>query len=276
MIGRHANEFPFYLRRSFYIHSGLLALTLIGGKIAIEQHRLIAIKNMQLIEASVRVDVVAMPKLTINELKNMSSGADDAAKEVASDLSKSTEKEISKVDNKNEDNAVKVDNSESLLQAEKEKKRKDFLGKLKSLSKKSIDGNGDQKNVEKGANGEKSSALKELVLQGNKLSSGTAIYGSGNSEGLTAFQMYVSKLPDRVRPHWRLPSFLLDKKLKCRIRVWLNNDGELTHSEVYQSSGEPEYDQRAIEAIRSAKFPPIKDEFEKRASNGDIVLGFPL
>ena len=103
------------------------------------------------------------------------------------------------------------------------------------------------------------------------------MYGSGNSADLTAFQVYASRLPDLVRPHWRLPSFLMDKNLKCRIRVWLNLNGEVTRTEVYQSSGEAEYDQRAVEAVKSTSpFPKLSEDYVKRALNGDILLGFPL
>ena len=103
------------------------------------------------------------------------------------------------------------------------------------------------------------------------------MYGDGNQADLTAFQAYAARLPDLVRPHWRLPSFLMDKKLKCRVRVWLALKGEVSRVEVYQSSGEPEYDQRAIDAVKSTSpFPKLSEEFGKRGLNGDILLGFPL
>jgi TonB family protein len=103
------------------------------------------------------------------------------------------------------------------------------------------------------------------------------MYGDGGTAEMTAFQAYASRLPDFVRPHWRLPSFLLEKKLKCRVRVWIAMNGELTRAEVYQSSGDSEYDQKAIEAVRAASpFPALTEEFGKRAQKGDILLGFPL
>ena len=103
------------------------------------------------------------------------------------------------------------------------------------------------------------------------------MFGEGNASDLTAFQVYASRLPDLIRPHWRLPSFLMDKKLKCRIRVWIAQNGDVSRAEVYQSSGDGEYDQRAIEAIRSASpFPRLSEEFGKSGQNGGIALGFPL
>lgn len=275
---KQPSNFPFYVRRSFYVHIALLSLTLIGGKVAIEQRKLFQQKNLQLVEASVRVDVVSMPKFTINELKNVSSGVEEAKKEEAAPVTE-TPKEVVKEEPKpkEEPKVEEKTAGPTFEEASKEKKRQDFLSKLKAISTKKVNGTGDVK-AEKGVGGEKSSALKDLVLAGNKLSTGTSIVGSGNTAEMTAFQLYVSKLPDRVRPHWRLPSFLLEKKnLKCRVRIWLNINGALTNAEIYQSSGESEYDQRALEAVRSASpFPKLKEEYGRRALNGDIVLGFPL
>jgi colicin import membrane protein len=273
--------FPFYLRRSFYVHLLLIIVSLTGGKIVLEQRKLLQEKNLQLVEASVRVDMVAMPKYTLNELKNLSSGVEDAKpQEVAPTKEVKEEPKVEKTEVANEEPKVEPkvevkDNSVALEEAQKQK-RKDFLGKLKEISAKKVKSTGDQKG-EKGLYGANDKGLKDLVLQGNKVSKGVAMYGSGNTAEMTAFQVYVSKLPDRIRPYWRLPSFLLEKKLKCRVRVWINLAGELVRSEVYQSSGDSEYDTRALEAVKSASpFPKLSEEFGKRAVNGDIVLGFPL
>jgi TonB family protein len=71
-------------------------------------------------------------------------------------------------------------------------------------------------------------------------------------------------------------SFLLDKKLKCRIRIWIAMNGSVTRAEIYEPSGDNEYDQRALDAVRATSFPPLSAEFGRRAINGDILLGFPL
>lgn len=265
--------FPFYLRRSFYIHLILVSFTLISGKVIIEQRKILQEKNMQLVEASVRVDMVSMPKYTLNELKNLSSGVEDAKKESPTQVETKKEAPVKEeVVSKNDLN----DNSPALLEEAKKKKHQDFLGKLKEIGAKKVKSSGNEKG-EKGLYGDKANGLKDLVLQGNKLSQGVAMYGSGNTAEMTAFQVYVARLPDRIRPKWRLPSFLLNKKLKCRVRVWIAMSGEVTRSEIYQSSGDGEYDQRAIEAVQAASpFPKLTEEYGRRAMNGDIVLGFPL
>ncbi len=272
------HPFPFYLRRSTYIHLALFSLTLISGKIIIDQQASMREKNMELVQASVRVDMVAMPTYTINELKNLSSGDEEAKKEEPAPTTeaKKVEPKIEpKVEPKVEAKVDPTDKAPSFEEVNK-LKRQSFLSKLKQIGNKKIKNEGNQK-TELGLHGEKATNLKNLVIAGNRLNKGVAVYGDGNAADLTAFQAYAARLPDLVRPHWKLPSFLLDKKLKCRVRVWIAPNGEVTRAEVYQSSGDPEYDQRAIDAINSASpMPRLSEEFAKRGLNGDIALGFPL
>ena len=270
--------FNFYLRRSGYIHIALVALTLISGKVAFNLQKAKQEKNLELIQASVRVEMVAMPTQTLNELKNLSSGVEEAQKEEKNEIEKVAEKVTTKDEPKDEptikdDTAYKT---EAFQEAQAAKKRKDFLSKLKTIGNKKVESTGSQK-ADKGLYGDKESALKNLVLSGNKLSKGTAMYGDGSAGDLTAFQAYVSRLPDLVRQNWKLPSFLMDKNFNCRIRVWLKPNGEVVRAIVYQSSGDAEYDQRAIDAVKAASpFPALKEEFSKRAQDGGILLGFPL
>ena len=271
-VQSHFKKFPFYIRRSTYIHLALFVISIIAGKIIFIQQQKLMDANLELIKASVRVDMVAMPEYTLNELKNFSSGETEVKKDEVSAVASPVEKVI-------EHEAVqeppKPDSSSNFEEASKQK-RLDFLSKLKKIGNKKIKDNGSQI-AEKGLHGEKASELKNLVLAGNKLNVGTAMQGEGNEDDMSAYQVYASRLPDLVRPHWRLPSFLLAKKLKARIRVWLAMNGEVTRAEVYQASGDNEYDQRAIDAVKGASpFPRLSEEIAKRGSNGNIILGFPL
>lgn len=269
---------PFYVRRSTYVHVGLVLLTLISGKIVISQQEKLRNANMELISASVKVDMVAMPKYTLNELKNISSGVEEAKKEEITPevIEKKAEPEKEIVAEKVEPKVEEKDTGPTFEEANK-KKRQDFLSKLKDIGNKKIKNDGNVK-AEKGLYGDKSTDLKQLVLAGNKLSKGSAMYGDSNAGDLTAFQAYVVRLPDLVRSKWILPTFLEGKKnLKCRVRVWVALNGEVFRAEVYQSSGEPEFDKRAVDAVKAASpFPRLSDDIAKRALNGDIGLGFPL
>ncbi|MBY0415512.1 MAG: TonB family protein [Bdellovibrionales bacterium] len=273
--------FNFFLRRSTYVHILLIVSMMVGGKVAFNIQQRERDKNLELIQASVRVDMVAMPKYTINELKNLSSGAEEAKKEEkAPEVTKDVVKEEPKIEPKETKEEPKIVDTKPdpgpTFEETQAKKRQEFLSKLKSISNKKVDSKGSEK-VEKGANGEKESALKDLVLSGNKLSKGTQIYGDGGGANLTAFQAYAAQLPDRVRPRWRLPEFLLkDKSLKARVRIWLDKTGKVTRATVHQSSNNNDFDQRALDAVNSATFPAPGADFLQKAEDGEILLGFPL
>lgn len=273
-------KLPFYLRRSFYVHLALFSLTLIGGKVISIQQEKLREKNMELIQASVRVDMVAMPKYTLAELKNISSGVEEAKKEEPAPTQEVKKEEPRPEPVKEEPKAEKVAEEKDQTQAFEEaskKKKADFLSKLKQIGSKKIKSEGNVK-AEKGLYGDKSTDLKQLVLSGNKLSKGVAITGSGSAEEMSAFKIYASKLPQIVRPHWSLPDFLLkDKNLKCRVRVWISQNGDITRAEVYQTSGNDNFDSRAVEAVKSTgQFPRLPEELIERGRNGNIILGFPL
>lgn len=284
-----SKPFQFYLRNSFFVHLILVVSTLITGEIALNISDKLKEKNIELVQASVRVDMVAMPKHTLKELQNLSSGTEEAKKEEGPTPEELKAQELKEANDKKLEEARAQEKEElALLEAKKEKelseakesqkKKQDFKDMLKKLSEKKVE-NKDEAvaKTDKGLYGKEKTALKELVLAGNKVSQGVSIYGSGNTQNMTAFQAYIAKLPEFVRPHWRLPSFLLQKGLKCRVRVWLNLDGTLKRAEIYQSSGDTEYDHRAIQAVeRAAPFPKLSEEFGLRAQNGDVLLGFPL
>jgi TolA protein len=221
---------------------------------------------MKLIESSVRVDVVAMPKLTLKELKALPPIS-------RGDIDAPVEEKVVKKDTINKGDVV----------LEKKVKKKSFLDMMKNLSnktakkektkkkKKEKKGNKNGLNID-------SNTLRNLVAEGNKVSKGVAISGTGSSNGdLTEFNLYMSALPAHIRVNWKLPGYLLEKDLKCRIRIFLNKNGKLLKAEVYQSSGEEEFDQRALSAVqKSSPFPSVPSQNAKNALNGEIVLGFPL
>lgn len=253
-----------YFAKSSMYHLGILIIFLVSTlsiSFFKEKKRK---ENIRIVESSVRVDVVAMPEMTIKELRTM--GLPKVGQEVPDTVS------VKKVD------PEPVGKNDFL----KTKKKKNFLSMMKNLAQKKTKNTvkkskSKTKKTEKGVlDGLDHGSLKKLILQGNKLSKGTSITGSG--QGATdAFSIYLGRLPEFVKPHWTLPSYLLDKEHKCRIRIFLSPNGKLIRSEIYESSGNTEYDSRAMAAVKKASpFPQLAEEFKKRGISGDIVLGFPL
>lgn len=212
--------------------------------------------NVTLAQTAVRVDIVSMPKMTLKELENMTPSGEEGKKEEAPpEPTPAPVKEEAKPDD------------QAFI---KEKQQKSFAEMLKAMSKKKLD----KKKVEqlKGMKGE----LNQLLLAGNKISKGTSTTGV-TQEQLNAFSAYISRLPDHVRRYWRLPGYLANQQLQCRIRVYLSQNGDLIKAQIYETSGNEEYDRLALSAVRAASpFPEVAQEIREQVLAGNILLGFPL
>lgn len=221
-------------------------------------------KKIKIIESSVRVDVVAMPKFTVQELKKMKVASQAKAEEV-------------EVNTKNES----VKNSDSKDSFKKVSKKKvDLKNLLKNLSlKKTVT----KKKVKKIRKNNKlkdmvaqNSQLKSLVLEGNKVSKGTSYVGNAAKEKVE-FHAYIGSLPSAIRPNWKLPSYLIEQNLQCRLRIFIGARGEILKIEIYETSGVEEYDNKAIQAVKqSAPLPPPGSDILGKLASGEVILGFPL
>lgn len=206
--------------------------------------------DVEIIQSAVRVDVVGMPKFTIQELKKL---------EVAPVTKGVEEAKPEPVAPAKEDVA---DTSFSSFLSDYSKK------KVKTAPKQKAQGNESAIDQAK---------LKSLVIEGNKVAEGTSLVGDSLKQEMTAYTAYVGNLPNLVRPHWKLPTYLMDKDLKARVRVFISSTGEVIKTEIYQSSGTSEFDQRALRAVNAAApFPVPTNEIRTRLSSGDVILGFPL
>jgi TonB family protein len=197
---------------------------------------------------AIRVDVVGMPKMTLQELKNITSGEGGGVdkEEVQSDST------------------------------EFKKKGRNLSDLLKSEAQKDLSLKPDIRPNGKKGKGKFKGDLSKLVLEGNKISKGMALIGDTRSMVMGAFGQYVSSIPDYVRPNWKLPASLLNLNLNCRVRIYLTAQGKLEKAELFESSGNPEYDKRAIQAVMGSSFPKPEKEIVEKVKSGDILLGFPL
>ncbi len=230
--------------------------------------------NLTLVEGSVRVDVVAMPTMTVRELQNLGKlpqiSQDTKAAPAPKIEQKAPEAPVEKV----------ADDSKAPVLETDTKPKESVMDVLKRAAARKIETKGEPVKAQEGTPGlsaEAQGQLRNLVAAGNKLSTGSSIVGSGQGSEMTEFNLYISALPDLVRVNWRLPSYLIDQGLQARVRIYLRPNGELVRAELYASSGNQEYDQRALEAVRvSSPFPNLSDEIKHRGVRGDILLGFPL
>lgn len=229
--------------------------------------------EIEIIQSSVRVDVVGMPKFTVQELKEMQKNAAPAEpeakpQEVPAKVAEAPKEEV-------KEDVVK----EGDLVIEEQKKKADFNNLLSSYSSKKVQKK--EAPAAKPANtvvsGRGNKIIDNLILEGNRVSAGSALVGDITNEASSEFSSYVQGMPEKVRVHWKLPSYLLNQNLKCRIKVYLSANGNLMKSEIVESSGVEEFDSRAMRAIKDASpFPaPSKDVGARLATYG-IILGFPI
>ncbi len=249
---------------SCVVHVCLLGLAATAGKYI---GTIWKTNDIEIIRSSVRVDVVGMPKFTIQELKEMEKNAVDLPKEPEA------VKSPDKVEAKPEESEDVIKKNDLVIEeAAKEKKKKNFLSSLSNYAKKDV-----KKDTKKGAkDGKANENLKALALEGNRISQGTALTGDYSDQENSEFGGYVQTLPGTIRPYWKLPSHLLSRDLRCRIKIYLNVNGSLMKTELMESSGDPEFDERAIRAIKQSNFPKPSESVGKRLTNSGIILGFPL
>ena len=208
--------------------------------------------NIEIIQSAVRVDVVGLPKMTLQELKKM----DLQVKEPeAPEVEKTKNNETSKVEFKKQ--AKKVDLSKLLKGISSTQIKKVKAKKVK----KTID----------------TTALKKLVLEGNAVSKGSSATGESIEEGQKDFVSYIQSLPDKIRQNWKLPSYLIEKELQCRVRIYIASNGNILNMQIIESSGDEEYDQKALDAVKkSSPLPKPQKTILSKVANGEVILGFPL
>lgn len=246
---------------SLFGHFLVLLLSFAGGKLI---SKVFQSSDVEIIRSSIRVDVVGMPKFTVQELKKMQA---EPVIETPAETPPKGATEETKVET---EDVIKKDD---LVIQEEGKKKTSFLNLINDYSSKKVSGKTEKKGSKSETNNEN---LNSLIIEGNRLSKGSALVGDYSDKQNSEFSAYVQNLPGIIRPFWKLPSHLLEKSLRCRIKIFLSPLGQLLKAEIQESSGDPEFDARAEQALRSATFPRPSEEVGIRLTNSGIILGFPI
>lgn len=221
-------------------------------------------KNIEIIRSSVRVDVVGMPKFTVKELKEIQAEPMAKAEPEPQGAKAETKVEVEDVIKK-DDIVIQEEGSP--------KKKTSFLNMISDYSSKKVAPTENTKGKKNSLN----KNLDSLIIEGNKLSKGGALVGEYSDSENSELSSYVQSLPELVRVHFKLPSYLLNENLRCRIAVYLSSTGGIIKTEMVESSGNPEYDARAEKAIRdAAPFPRPSTAVAPRLGSSGIILRFPL
>ena len=248
---------------SLGVHLICALIAFAGGEIL---NKVFPNKDVEIIRSSVRVDVVGMPKFTVQELKKMEAQPIvEKEPEVAKGVKEETKPE--------QDDVIKKDD---LVILEQGKKKTSFLNMINEASSTKVTAKKVEKQGAKTGTGNKN--LDSLIIEGNRLSKGSALVGDYTDEQNSEFSAYVQSLPGIIRPFWKLPTYLLEKELKARIKIYISPEGKLLKADVQESSGSDEFDARALSAVKSGSvnFPKPSAEVGARLTSSGIILGFPL
>ncbi len=205
---------------------------------------------------AIRVDMVGLPeKYDSNTLPEK---LEDPKKPEEKKLpEKITEK--SKVDEKKEKvpDTIKIDKTKN--------KQKEALDKFKKMS-------AIEKIKQDVQNEEKRKQENEKLIKGQVISKGTALTGLAKIQS----NEYLSRLDQRIKTNWQLPQWLIGKPLKTKILLKIKPNGEIADRQIYQSSGNPTYDEYSLLAVdKSAPFPPVPEKFTEVFKEDGVIIGFP-
>lgn len=216
------------------------------------------LNKMRVIGKAIKVDVVAMPKMTYQELKKLSP---PPKREVAKP----------KAEKKNTGGSDKA-----ILKTEKKTKSlSDMLSKYATRDVK--EDKRPRKKVQKIEEVEDTTDYSNVIAAGNKLSDGSSYTGTSRVQAQGAFDEYVLNVMEEVRRYWKLPAYLANLELSCHVQIFINGQGKLLDYKIIKSSGNKEYDEKAVGSIRSVKkFPRPDKEITNRLVAGEIVLAFPI
>jgi len=186
---------------------------------------------------SVKVDLVGMPKLTLEELKALSQESLEKREE------KKTTKEFSKEKEKSQEKK-----SISILE--------EAIQKKEALKKILLEGNKLSKGnlLYKLASEKETSSLQE-----------------------TEYQEALNFLVMAIKQEWFLPPDLIGEQLQAKISLKISTKGKIQSFQLSSPSGNKNFDERALSSVELAKTKvQLEEKHQEILKNKTIILVFPL
>lgn len=255
MLVTTQKSFDWYWKRSMVFHVLLITFMLLANKF----HFLdFTTPDPKIILPSVRVDIVELPKYTLEELKKLEIAPPPTAIN-AKAKENIDEKAVVPTKTKNESTIF-----EEIVKKTERKLADKTIDDLKKLQL--------QKDVEN-----RREDMKQMILAGNKLQQGTLLQGEEVQQQLSEFEQYILEVTEKVRYQWKLPTYLQNTALKCRIQLFINARGLVEMSKIVESSGNEEYDSWALRSIQDAvPFKEPNSNVLPELLRGKFILGYPL
>lgn len=244
----YEDRFTHNLGLSAGLHAGVLAFFLLNVVFFPDEALMVG--------SALRVDLVALPdKIKPNERVEVASEPAKAAAKEKLEASKQAPSQV-------EEKAVSIKKNQTKDAASDAKKRQaDALNKLKQLSA-----------LEDIENQVKSEKTRTIVAKGNQISSGSDLKGVAGLQ----HEAYVGSLENHVRKFWAIPQWLAAKKLRTRVKVKMDAQGNLTKKEIVESSGNSAFDEAVMETLTKASpVPKPPEKFRQLLEHQGVIMGFP-
>lgn len=150
-------------------------------------------------------------------------------------------------------------------------KQKEALDKLKAMAAiEDMKKEAEKENKKTAGTSDNKAAPSKI--KGNVLAAGTSLTGLNKLQHDT----YLSSLDQKIKQHWFLPEWLAKKPLRAQVRLKIDEKGQILAREIVLSSGNPSYDELALETIdKSAPFAAPPEKFVTIVAVNGLVIGFP-
>lgn len=211
--------------------------------------------------SAVRVDLVGMPdKVDPKQMPEIEKPAEEVKAEPAA-------KPAEPIAEKNEEKAMpkKVDppkdkDAISFSKAD-QKKQQSALDKIKSMQA-----------IDKIKNEVNNKPAATAPVKGNVISPGSSLTGLNQLQ----HSNFISQIDKHIKNHWTLPQWLANKNYRAQVLVKFDERGLVIAKRLVKSSGNPAYDEVAMETIdKSSPFPSPPDKFSAIFKYDGILVGFP-
>lgn len=206
---------------------------------------------------AIRVDMVALPKKmeALPEPAPQAEAPPAKPKEIAPKKEEPKAKAVTPP--KPENNAPKVNLAKKEQSAINKLKELEAMEKLKQMEK---------------AEKAKAAKAKAEPVAGNIISQGDALAGLSRID----YDRYFGEIKQKVHAQSSLPQWLSDQGLTAKVRVLIDEHGNILKRQVIASSGNEVFDAKAVEAIdSSAPFTPPPARLRGLLATSGIVFNFP-
>lgn len=216
---------------------------------------------------AVRVDLVGLPDKIDNTPQPLPEAANKPEEAVAEKNPDSiVEQKLEPVDVTQDKKVLpdklqekKIDPEAISFDKKDVKKQQSALDKIKSLQA-----------IEKLKN--EVQVAKPALVKGSVLSPGTSLSGLNKLQ----HSGFILQIDKHIKSNWALPQWLTNKNYKAQVIVKFDENGIVISKQLVKSSGNPAYDEVALETIdRSSPFPKPPEKFSAIFKFDGILVGFP-